>query len=636
MKIYFAFLWLSLTVVSAQPVQDRPSVPKQAPKATIDMYRLITLEHDTTFVDTSLTIASDYRFNYLQKDVFGLLPLPNEGQPYNALQFGIDGFKPYPESGRKAKHIKYAEVDDIKYYSVATPLTELYFKSVMEQGQNLDAFVTLNVAPELNFSIAYNGLRSLGKYINQLASTGNFRFTTSFANKKGTYRANFHYTAQDFLNGENGGLTSISDFENGNPAFNNRARLEVFNRDAESFLQGKRIFLRQDYQVLHSQQHQFWLTHQINHEYKYFEYKQATIASQVSTNTGVTSIFRFGEAFVNSNLSDRSRYNHLINRLGATYTNKALGSFSVFAEDYRYNYFYDRNLILDNTFIPGTLQDQLLSLGSRYKLQKQKWNFDVSFAAGVTGRPFSSANAGLSVNINNNTSIAACLNAISKIPDLTQMLHQSRFQEYNWFNDFKNEKINSITALAKTKWLNVEATLYSIQNIIYYSDNDPSLQQLVTPKQYDKTINYLAVKASKELRYKKWALDNTLLYQNVSQEDQVLNVPALIQRHTAYYSDYFFKKALYVQTGIVVNVFSKYYMNNYNPVLGEFFIQQERQIGNFPICDFFVNGRIRQTRIFIKAEHLNALFAANRYFATPDLPYRDFTLRVGLVWNFFQ
>ncbi len=41
--------------------------------ATIDMYRVITLERDTTYIDTSLTIKKLYSFNYLRKDTFGLL-----------------------------------------------------------------------------------------------------------------------------------------------------------------------------------------------------------------------------------------------------------------------------------------------------------------------------------------------------------------------------------------------------------------------------------------------------------------------------------------------------------------------------------------------------------------------------------
>ena len=38
---------------------------KKEKVATIDMYRVITLERDTTYIDTSLTIKKLYSFNYL-------------------------------------------------------------------------------------------------------------------------------------------------------------------------------------------------------------------------------------------------------------------------------------------------------------------------------------------------------------------------------------------------------------------------------------------------------------------------------------------------------------------------------------------------------------------------------------------
>ena len=105
---------------------------QEVPKAPIDQYRIITLERDTTYVDTSLTIKKEYAFNYLRKDIFGLMPFANEGQPYNTLHYGLTRTTPFPEFGRKAKHFNYLEAQDVRYYSVATPFTELYFKSVME------------------------------------------------------------------------------------------------------------------------------------------------------------------------------------------------------------------------------------------------------------------------------------------------------------------------------------------------------------------------------------------------------------------------------------------------------------------------------------------------------------------------
>ena len=45
---------------------------KKIKTATFDQYRIITLQKDTTYVDTSLTIKKEYEYNYLRKDIFGL------------------------------------------------------------------------------------------------------------------------------------------------------------------------------------------------------------------------------------------------------------------------------------------------------------------------------------------------------------------------------------------------------------------------------------------------------------------------------------------------------------------------------------------------------------------------------------
>jgi hypothetical protein len=91
-----------------------------------------------------------------------------------------------------------------------------------------------------------------------------------------------------------------------------------------------------------------------------------------------------------------------------------------------------------------------------------------------------------------------------------------------------------------------------------------------------------------------------------------------------------------MQTGIVFNYFTKYYGNDYNPVVGEFFVQNTKQIGNYATFDFFVNARIRQTRFYLKAEHFNSSFSNNDYYSAPNNPYRDFVIRFGLVWNWFE
>jgi len=649
MRIVFSAVFLLFTFLTfaQQPVDKKPKERKsliksaeqkaieKAQKAPITSYKIYTLEHDTTFVDTSLTIKKEYDYNYLRKDNFGLLPFFNEGQTYNTLQFSLNQFSPFPEFGYKAKHFGYLEANEIKYYSAATPLTELYFKTVMQQGQSVDAFVTMNTSERFNFSVAYKGLRSLGKYINQLSSTGSFRFTASYNSKTQRYIANAHFTGQDILNNENGGITTPQDFESKDENFTERQRLEVYLKDAATFMKGNRYFIDHQFRVNpDKKENNLYIAHQFTYENKYFEYYQPTVLSTVGTK----QFNRFGPSYGNSVINDQVKYNRMYNKVGAIYENTTLGKFQFFAEDFRYNYYYDKVYIFADRIIPGQLNDAINTIGGQYEYQKNNWKAKLLYSNSVTDQDLTNIDGKVTYAYNEKNKITFGYQKMNKLPNQIYNLHQSSYVNYVWANNFKNEKINNLTVNAETQWANAALQVSSYNDFLYFSDDSTNDSiQLVSPKQYSKSIKYLSLKVNKEIKFWKLGLDNTILYQKTDQSENILNVPDFVTRNTLYFSDYFFKKALYLQTGVTFNYFTKYYANDYNPVLTEFFVQQKKQIGDFANFDFFINGRIRQTRIFVKAEHFNAAWApTNNFYSAPNYPYRDFLIRFGLVWNFFQ
>lgn len=646
MRVVFSAVLLLTTffAFSQEPAQEKPKkslikseedkAKELAQKAPITSYRIITLQRDTTYVDTSLTIQSEYKFNYLRKDMFGLLPFVNEGHAYNTLQYGLKPFSPYPEFGYQAKHMNYLDVADIRYYSVATPLTELYFKTVMEQGQSLDAFITLNTSERLNFSIAYKGVRSLGKYINQLTSSGNFRFTTSYQTKKGRYAANAHFAGQDLSNEENGGITTLEDFESKDADFKDRQRLEVYLKDSETFLKGNRIFIDHAFRVNPEQgNNNLYVTHQFNYERKYFEFYQGSVYSTV----GGESLLRFGSTSA-ARINDQVHYNRTYNKVGLAYENSTLGKFQFFVDDFQYNYYYNTVYIYPDRVVPGSLNDKINTVGGQYEYRKNNWNAKLLYSNSLTDQSLTNIDGTVNYAFDDKNKISLRYQKLNKIPDHLYNLHQSSYDNYIWSNNFKNEKINNIQIDAQTKWASASFQLSNTNDMLYFSnDSANDTIQLVSPKQYDKSIKYLSLKVSKEIKWWKLGLDNTVLYQKVDQNDDILNVPDLVTRNTLYFHDYFFKRALYLQTGVIFNYFTKYYANDYNPVLAEFFVQNKREIGDFAMFDFFVNARVRQTRIFLKAEHFNSAWSPrSEYYSAPNYPYRDFVIRFGLVWNFFK
>jgi hypothetical protein len=44
-----------------------------------------------------------------------------------------------------------------------------------------------------------------------------------------------------------------------------------------------------------------------------------------------------------------------------------------------------------------------------------------------------------------------------------------------------------------------------------------------------------------------------------------------------------------------------------NPVVGEFFVQNKKEIGTIQTLTF-INAKIQRTRIYLKAEHFNSSF----------------------------
>ncbi|SFQ28088.1 Putative porin [Flavobacterium akiainvivens] len=608
-------------------------VPKDT-VATIDMYRIITLQNDTIQVDTTLTIQQDYKTNYLRKDNFGLLVFPNEGHTYNTLFYGLNKFNPFPEFGFKAKHFAYQEVDDINYYHVATPYTDLMYRSVIQQGQILDATFSANTSQNFNLFIGYKGIRSIGKYLNSIASNGNFRMGFSYNTTDMRYRIKAHFTGQDFSNQENGGITveDIPNFELSEPPYDKREGLDVYFRDATSVMKGNRYFFDHYFRLNKTNLNSIVFHHQFNYEHKFFEFDQPTPST------------RFGPA-ITSDIYQKTRYNRMYNLVGAAYSNETIGAIEFYLEDYNYNYFY-RTIILGSDGqpeIPNAINDRINTYGARYTYQKGNWKGTALLSNSITDQSLANIDLQARYKFDDRNEVSARFQNMNKLPDLNYRLYQSDYEQYNWFNNFNNEKINSLQVEAKTKWVDISAQYTLLKDHLFFENTNPVAgiekfdSLLVKPLQYGNTISYFSVKAGRDFKFLKYfGLDNTVLYQNVQQDDAVLNVPEFLIRSTFYYDDRWFQNALQIQSGFTLNYFTEYYMNDYNPLISEFYVQRERKIGNFPTVDFFLNLKIQEFRLFLKAEHFNSSMTGYNYYSAPNYPYRDFTVRFGIIWNFFS
>ena len=633
----------SLSLVKkTKPINPKDKLKNDSITLTIEDYKIISFERDTTFLDTTLTIQKEYKYNYLREDDFELMSFSNIGQAYNELGVDFERVGSYPNLGALAKDRKYLEKEQINYYNVATPMTELFFKTTLEEGQLLDANLTFNTSRRLNFSIGYIGFRSLGKYNDTQIESGNFITTTNYLSKNGRYSLRAHIAAQNISSEENGGLAEKEEqFESGDEDFINRPRVDVLLDDAENKILGKRYYLDHQYKLVRKQldstrfeKTALSIGHSFDYETKYYQF------IETSNDT------LFGDAILSA-IDDKAILKTFYNEVNIEFYNKTLGRLTGGVNMYNYDYYFNSRLIeADGTVIPNRLNGTEFGLVGKYEKRIGGFDFNADLKYNLSGELAGNVfNASASYNINDNNKVRFALHNSTRLPNFNYLLYQSEYFNYNWDNSnvFEKERASSLKGelLSKT-WGHLMVKYSNLDNYSYFAPVSEEViadgldNAFIKPLQEGNTVSHLKVKYQKEFKVGMFALNNTVMYQNVTQDSQVLNVPQLVTRNTLYFSSDVFKKAMFLQTGVTFKYFTAYNMNGYNPVLGEFYVQNKEELGGYPLLDFFINARIQQTRIYLKAEHFNASFSGYDYYAAPNYPYRDFVIRFGLVWNFFS
>ena len=669
----FFLLTSNLFSQSEEDIDGKPKVQKEQltensekkDSLNLNEYKIFYMDRDYENVDTSLTINKYYKFNFLRKDQFELLSFANSGHTYNKLSYDLIKESKLPDIGALAKHFQYFEKEDIGYYEVATPFTEIMAKSTFEQGQILDFLVSVNLSPNYNFTIAHKGYKSLGKYQNTRSRGNQFRFSSNFKSKKNLTNWKFHITSQNIFNQENGGLTpdDIYFFEqapdyfvldnSGNQILLDDGSYEMINYDgyldrsrlagsifSESSLYSKRFFSDLRHKIIYNKDEDIDLltiAYQFTHEYKKLEY-----------NDNYSSPL-FGE-FIGEDIKDQSRFIKQENKLLALLDLNNIGKLSLGFNNISWLNSFKLYEELTNE-IPFEIDPNQQILSATFKKDLSNYSFYLNTTKSLKNKFFKNQSS-LKIEAEplRNLKFILSGNIIENSPNFNYVLYRSTYENYNWYNDnLKNTKIsNGYLSLSLKELINISGEYSQIENYTYFKETTNQLNgeidrmRIASVGQKNSLINYLRVKLKSNIGINKFNLINTAMYQKTDQEldgtndQQTLNVPEWIVRSTLMFSTNVFNNSLFIQTGLTFNYFTKYYADYYNPLISEFVTQNYKQIGEYPRFDFFFNAKIQQTRVYISVEHLNSSFTGYDYYSDPFNPYRDMSVRFGLVWNFFQ
>ena len=661
-----------------KPPKKKRYIPyiKSMDEVTVSDYKIMYLDGTEKVVDTSLSLEGEYTFNFLREDYFEYLPLPNMGEGFNKLGYNFHDQPFTPQMGARVKHFGYFEKEDVPYYEVPSAYTELFFKSTFQQGQFLDTSLAINTSPRFNIAVSFRGFRSLGKYVSALSRSRQFRLSTQYQTYNQRYRLRMHQTTQSLENEVNGGLTndSVYFFENapnyveadesGNPVLDKDGNEQIVFYDgfldrnrlgtqiqADNVLEGKRYFMEHRYQMLpvakDTTVYKMAVGYSASLENKKYKFNQNRPGAYFLENYEV------------SNVRDSTSFNTLENKLYIQYKDKALGQFQLDLYHHNWDYSlgpkeYEKDTLLSN-------QIKTSQLAAQARWQKELFGVTTS-AMGYQSLNKDYATQALALDVKRplvkDILLGASYKYRSQPLNFNFYLAESDYKMYNWDNThLENQQFNTRSIfISHPKWGRIQGEWTSIDNFTFLN-NTTRLRDLnkkfsVEVLQTDKKIDYFKARLDQRIDFGNFSWVNNVQYQKVNQEKDpdailsgpiALNVPEWLIRSTLMLTSSIFNKALFFQTGATFVFFTDYYADQYNPLLAEFVTQNNTKIGEYPRVDFFFNAKIKSSRIFLKLENISApiehlidIDTPYDYYAAPFVPYRDFSIRFGLIWNFFE
>ena len=588
-------------------------------KFDIEKLKKFNINNDTILLDTTLNINKFYEFNFRRKDNFELIKPNNVGQSYNNLSYVINESN-YPIIGYSANKTQLQTSDDIYFYDVAYPMTELLFKTVFSQGQLTDVLFTTNVNRKLNFSLGFKALRSLGKYQNSLSGSKNFTFTYNYNSKK--FSSKSFYLSQKLEKHESGGLSllSINDFESEDPVFNERSKLNVKFEDAVN------VYFQRDFYSLNKfkisdNKKKLSLNHTLHYVTVNNSYNQSFINNYYGgLIEGITTV------------DDKFKFRSINNKISFDISNIIFDFAEIGLINFNYEYF---NLKSSNEKIKENSNLFSIKLSKNFEIL----DFDFDLQKKISGdRIGDRLNIVLKPAKKFNLDLNLKLSSVKSHPGLIYDNYYSGFSGVNWTN--RNDLVNTSSVFINynnKKFGQFSLSGSLINNYVYVSTENSDIESYIPYiNQAEFDIKLFKLKYVKNFIFGKFSINNSFLIQNVNQNDNILNIPDFVYRNSFFISEKIFKNVLEIQSGFNLKIFSKFFIDEYNPVISTFHIQDKRKIGGFPIVDFFLNAKIRQTRLFFIFEHINSSLSKNNFFTTPSIPYRDSNFRFGLNWNLFN
>lgn len=626
-------------------------------------------EDSITIVFRYLDTTRQFRIDSSIND-FNRYPIPpqsahlgNTGAPAQSMIFSPN-MKSGWDGGFHSLDIYKFTIDKARFFTATRPFSEINYMLGTRSEQFIEVMHTQNRKPNWNFHFDYRFVNAPGMYKSQKTSHNNYLVTNWVHSKNKRYNNYLIIIGNKLQAGTNGGIRSKDSSQDGrpmnyidNPYYINRFRIPTklggdaqggynfFDTDVplgnkyndfhavmrQQFDLGRKDSLVNDTTVIPL----FFPTIRLEHTIQYSNYKY--LFEDVAPAPGYymehyNQVISGGGAF---ELQDRWK--------------ELLNDFSIytFPDSKNTQQFIKAGAAMQN--LSGMLKNgashkfiNVFGHGEyRNRTRNQKWDlnaFGKFYFVGLNAGDYEARASIQSLLGKKIGSLKLGFENVNRSPSYF-MNPNSSFYLMETEQNFKKENTTHIYAdiYQPVLKMNLSGHYYLINNFLY-------LSEFYKYQQHNTLFNVLQVSANKVFEFgnqNQWKLRSDVSVQKVI-GSAPLNIPLIYTRNRFGYEGNLGYRRLDLAFGLDTRYRINYKANNYSPLLGQFFYQNEEVVKyKLPDISGYVHFRINNFKLFFRAENLNTFRVlnglggwTNNNFGAPDYPYPGFILRLGVFWGF--
>jgi hypothetical protein len=669
-------LFCSLSSITAQI--DSRKITQTNTKATVQIdtnvvvysWKLDESMANRIRVDVDTLLDNFQKYNPIFRNFTGTETLGNIGLPAQSIVFTeqpenqefvlINSFYPFMRL-----------YNNTNYINTRKPFTKLsYIKGGNNQSKEemFDVLHTQNLTKTLNFGLQYTTLGSLGQYNFQKVKKNSFTFFSSLSGKRYSYHVSVNYNR--IISDENGGLindslitdTTIARTKDIPTRFggtddaprhipdvsNNIKNLNVLTVQEISFRNtDKKIDTTKTIQKLKIFYPKLIYIFNLNRTSRLFIDENPSVGVE-------SNLYPSEPYFSNNRTNDSMVVWKLSNSARLQFQGKSNNHYFVGYSYEMMNYFM--SAIADSA-ISDTIE-KIWFITEKYKPQGLNYNsrmfnsyvstgfsklfanrFDVNlygqyYLSGYRSGDFLISGDMKLILGRISQPLTLFVKAVSdfKSPDYLYTHYASN--NYLWTKNFNRTSKNHLSTnlTISSKKFDIQGDYYLLSGLIYMNEEG-------VPAQYKNALSLFSLNVSKRFDFWKIVSINKLVYQK-SENKNVLDLPDITFYNSTYLKHLFNFKAtggkLMAMLGFDLFYNTKYYANAYMPSLASFHRQHEKQIGNYPYVDVFLNLQLKRFRFFVKMEHVNSGWIDENYFSVLHYPRNRRDLKFGLSWTFYD